>query len=646
MTAATPLSFQHEIETPQPLRAERGNLHLEGWCICVGRSVAPAVRLVNSAQILTTATVVRRPDVVTALKLDVSAVGCGFIITGKLSPGAHFVALEASCDNLTWQAMRQLAIIATPAELQVSIEWPVESPVRESVRVQGWCVHPDFTLTEMWLHYGNRRLRCEYGLPRTDVRGLFPHAPNAAHAGFIAEKNLPAGYGPLRIRAVTSTGESVFAYPPVTVDITRDEENRVPLELQGKFPELDPARRKLPAHPLQGQTGASAHRILFVLYGDFTSNSALHAGSLANALTIQGQECVVAVPHNVETIRYHPGALFHAVSFDECLKNPAIFSGGHSADIVHAWTTRENVRRFCKLFTAHAKSRLVIHLEDHEAHILEANLGQSMTSLLALPSTELDSLVPETLSHPHCSRKFVASAAAITVIVDRLRELVPAGKPTHLIWPAADETSFFQRPIPWAMRSALGWGADHTVLFYHGNVHATNETEVRELYSAVLQLNEAGFPTKLIRTGRDFCDFLGAMKSRMTPHVITLGQVDHQHHLPPLLALADFFIQPGVPDTFNDYRFPSKLPEFFALGRPVILPRTNLGGILRHGEDAWILAKADAAGIVEAVIRLRGDNGLRERLTAGASSVTARYFNWQRSASNLLTFYNSLPSSA
>jgi glycosyltransferase involved in cell wall biosynthesis len=240
----------------------------------------------------------------------------------------------------------------------------------------------------------------------------------------------------------------------------------------------------------------------------------------------------------------------------------------------------------------------------------------------------------------------MASADAITIIVDRLRELVPTGKPTHLIWPAADETSFFQRPIPWAMRSALGWGADHTVLFYHGNVHATNQAEVRELYSAVLQLNEAGFPTKLIRTGRDFCDFLGAMKSRITPHVITLGQVDHQHHLPPLLALADFFIQPGVPDTFNDYRFPSKLPEFFALGRPVILPRTNLGELLRHGEDAWILAKADAPGMVEAVIRLREDNRLRERLTAGASSVAARYFNWRRSASNLLAFYNSLPSSA
>jgi glycosyltransferase involved in cell wall biosynthesis len=112
------------------------------------------------------------------------------------------------------------------------------------------------------------------------------------------------------------------------------------------------------------------------------------------------------------------------------------------------------------------------------------------------------------------------------------------------------------------------------------------------------------------------------------------------------MALADFFVQPGAPDDFNDYRFPSKLPEFFALGRPVILPRTNLGEILRHGEDAWILPNANAASIAEAIRLLRKDSDLRNRLTTGALAVATRYFNWQRSASDLLAFYNTLPSHA
>jgi hypothetical protein len=36
--------------------------------------------------------------------------------------------------------------------------------------------------------------------------------------------------------------------------------------------------------------------ILFVNYGDFTSNSLNHIGAFANRLTLLGLACVVAVP--------------------------------------------------------------------------------------------------------------------------------------------------------------------------------------------------------------------------------------------------------------------------------------------------------------------------------------------------------------
>ena len=51
--------------------------------------------------------------------------------------------------------------------------------------------------------------------------------------------------------------------------------------------------------------------------------------------------------------------------------------------------------------------------------------------------------------------------------------------------------------------------------------------------------------------------------------------------LPDYYALADVLIQPGRADDFNDFRIPSKLPEFFAMGLPVVLPPTNVG---RHDE--------------------------------------------------------------
>ncbi|HEY0863414.1 MAG TPA: glycosyltransferase family 4 protein [Lacunisphaera sp.] len=641
MNATVPVPFRFEIETPRPLQAPGCHLRLQGWCLAPSATTAPRMRLVAGTHILGSTSIIDRPDVVALLGAAATATACGFVLEGRLPPGAWLATLEASAEGRPWQRVCELSVASTAGELKCGIEFPTGPVVKESVRIQGWCAHPELPVAEVWLHYGNRRIRCDYGLPRTDVPGLLPHSPDAARAGFIAPRNIRLGLGPLQLRAVTTTGETFFAATSTFIDVDRDVLHPAPLDLHGELHRLGPARRATET-PAAAPAG-NPRRILFALYGDFTANSALHVASLANRLAALGHECVVAVPHHVETVRYHPDHLFQAVLFADCLKNPGVFAGGRPADIVHAWTTRENVRGFCEAYRAKTPAHLVVHLEDHESRILEASVGRSSAELLALPPAELDALVPAILSHPRHGRSFLESADAVTVIVDRLRELVPAGKPVQLLWPAADETVFFPRPVPRGLRRALDWEESHTVLFYHGNVHATNAAEVRELYAAVLALNGTGTPTSLLRVGRDEVDFLGDLAPAVAPHVVNLGRIEHHHHLAPLLALADFFVQPGAPDAFNDYRFPSKLPEFFALGRPVILPRTNLGELLRHGEDAWILDRADAAGIAGAVRALRADPAMVARLAAGAQAVANARFNWQRTAETLLGFYNSLP---
>jgi glycosyltransferase involved in cell wall biosynthesis len=385
-------------------------------------------------------------------------------------------------------------------------------------------------------------------------------------------------------------------------------------------------------------------RVLFVLYGDFTSNSAIHVAALANAMVILGHDCLVAVPKNPETLSSHRGARFRAVEFDAVPADGRVFSGGNKPEIIHAWTTRENVRQFSERLRDATGAALIVHLEDHELRILELNVGRSCAELLELPESELDRLVPASLSHPRHSRKFLSSADGITLITEKIRELVPSGARVHLFWPAADSAVFFPRPIPVELRAALGFDPGHVVLFYHGNVHAANQREVGELYQAVAQLNREGQATTLLRTGRDFCDFLGPRQEECMRHVLHLGKIEQHHHLAPLLALADFFIQPGEADAFNEYRFPSKLPEFFSIGRPVILPRTNLGRVVRHGEDAYVLEKADAAGIADAIRTLRADPALCERLSTGAVAFSEKHFSWSRAASGLLEFYRQLRS--
>lgn len=630
----SPDRFRFELED-LPLRAAHGRLEVRGWCVELGAGAPPDVRLVIGGLPLAITGRHERADVMASLSAPAACLACGFTLSGAVRPGVHVAHLEAAPDGESWIQLRDFAVIATADRLRFAVEKPPAArPVRQSTRPQGWCVHPDEPLDQLWLHYGNQRIRCQTGLPRTDVPRLVPGSPDAARAGFIAEKNLPVGRGPLRLRAVGRSGRAYFAATRHRIDIATDEDHAEPVDLSGPRPDLGPARR--PAEPAPTTTAPRALHILFVLYGDFTANSAIHVGSLANELHALGHSGTVAVARHKETARYFPDRHFAVVDFDEARHLPT------PPDVIHAWTTREDVRRLCDELIGTTAARLVVHLEDHEGHILETALGRPLRELLALDDATLDRLVPTALSHPRRAASLLARADGVTAILDKLLDLVPTRKPRHVIWPAADARAFYPRPAPREFRRALGWTDDHTAVFYHGNVHDANRAEVRELYRAVGELNRGGLPCTLLRTGRDFCEFLGAERDSLLANVLDLGRIEHHHHLPPLMALADVFVQPGAPDPFNDYRFPSKLPEFFALGRPVILPRTNLGLVTRHRIDAFVLDRADAPAIAAAVGELRRDPALYERLSRGAAEFAAAHFSWMRSAAALAEFYGSL----
>lgn len=378
--------------------------------------------------------------------------------------------------------------------------------------------------------------------------------------------------------------------------------------------------------------------ILFVLYHDFTANSAVQVHNFANQLASFGHGVAVAVPDNRETVVHLGERAYAAVTFPECDGTWAgIFSNGQGPDIVHAWTPRENVRLFCEKLKGLASFALIIHLEDNEELILEANLGSPFEELASSRTITF----PGNLSHPRNYPRFLASAAGVTVIMDRLAKFAPPNVPKHILWPGADRDLFFPRPKDEALLADLGIPRGAIVLCYTGNTHSANFREVRSLYVAVAILNREGIPATMVRAGSDHRPFLGSDETWARRHTVELGYVEHVN-VPPLLSLADFLIQPGAADEFNEYRLPAKLPEFFAMGRPVILPHTNVGRFVRHGEDAWVLPKVDALGIVNALQTLRRHPSLATQLAAGAVAYCDQHFDWEKNAATLDGFYAQL----
>lgn len=376
--------------------------------------------------------------------------------------------------------------------------------------------------------------------------------------------------------------------------------------------------------------------LLFVLYYDFTANSAGHVFSLANELSAR-HDCMVAVPQRKDTISVLGKPRFGVVEFEEAQRSGVTFPNGKGPDVVHAWTPREIVRTFCVYLKGRYQFRQYIHLEDNEWHITARTLEVQEEDLSG-GSDDLDMLVPEFLAHPNRSKEWLAQADGVSVIIDRLAEFVPDHVPHRVVWVSADRDLFYPRPVDYARRRSLGIRDEELVFVYTGNVHATNAAEVRSLYLAVAMLNREGVPARVIRAGRDDYPFLGEDPEWATQHAVSLGYVAHKE-IPGVLAMADVLVQPGRPGEFNDYRLPSKLPEFFAMGKPVLLPATNLGLHTRHLEDAWVAPVMDGVTILEAAKAMHADKALYERLGKGARAFFEKHLNWEVAARELEQLY-------
>ena len=109
--------------------------------------------------------------------------------------------------------------------------------------------------------------------------------------------------------------------------------------------------------------------------------------------------------------------------------------------------------------------------------------------------------------------------------------------------------------------------------------------------------------------------------------------------LPTFLRMADVLVQPGTPDAFDDYRFPSKLPLFLASARPVVLPRTNIGAYLTDGHNCRHLEVNTPEAIAGHVADLLEHPGTAAHIGQNGRAFAREHFSWRNTAQKLLDFY-------
>jgi glycosyltransferase involved in cell wall biosynthesis len=382
-------------------------------------------------------------------------------------------------------------------------------------------------------------------------------------------------------------------------------------------------------------------KTVFVGYNNDTtiSPSVMHIFHLANALADLGIECLYYArlsklsKHDFSHLGRPKFRVFGEEISPERLAAKLKAEGGRAVDwVVHSWTPRLRPMLLSQALSFGLQSPLLVHMEDNEEQIYKDSLthfqGRMLPDLFAN-------------SYPVQCRQFLASADGYTCITESLLDFKPAHVPGIFFWPSCEPEIFdlAASPDPEAKKK-LGIAPENKVIFYPGAAHMSNVDDVLNLYAAVILCCRQGIPLSIVKYGRYPFDVEDLFKQAGLPErLVDLTGSISVKDLPQVLAASDILVQPGAADAFNTYRFPCKLPMFLASGRPVILPRANIGEHLSHGENCLLL---EEGSVEELAIKMRYLLTKPELCAAigGAGREFARKsFSWKASARKLMKFY-------
>lgn len=382
--------------------------------------------------------------------------------------------------------------------------------------------------------------------------------------------------------------------------------------------------------------------ISFVSHGGLISQSTYHIISIAECLLSFGHKCIICIPEELgdrdEGILSTDVPL---ISFRTVREKGLVFPNGKNPDLVHAWTPRENVKIFAQYLSQKYCCPYFVHLEDNEREILNREL-QNITyeKLAELPGKEQEQYIVNKWMriNPADHWKFLKNACGCTVLIDRLKEHVPQGVPVQLFWPSYDRC--FNKDLSHEkskLREKYNIPEDSFVVLYSGAIHEINLEEASRMITVLKILSLRKMPLVFIKTGSN--SFPALLDSGIKEGWIKdLGFIPREV-LCEIYAISDILIQPGNSDPFNDYRFPSKLPEAMIQKLPVILPFTNLGEILKDNEEAVITRDGTMDELKLKIISLFENPEKRRIIAEGAYSFAKNKLSWEKSAKIIELFY-------
>jgi glycosyltransferase involved in cell wall biosynthesis len=380
--------------------------------------------------------------------------------------------------------------------------------------------------------------------------------------------------------------------------------------------------------------------ILFVLYGDLNSNTAIPITLFAKHLHVQGHQCAIAVPQRPDPAKAILNSFLPAFGFDQILeKNCAIFAQGERAHIVHACTPRMVVYEFICEYMNIIPTPIAIYLEDSEDWISHAALEATESSILSFANQEINERLPKHLSHPFDSLYFIGLCDLAILIQKKLAVTAPPFIPQKIV-PWGYDLEEFQNRLEGIDRVREKYDIPTTakVIVYPGGINLQTASSIKDLCEAVIQINQQGMHCILVRTGPGPLTEIYPNDDYPKNIIRDLGVISRSD-IPSLLNIADVFVQPGRINRFEDLRLPSKIPEFLAMGKPLLLPNCHIADMFEDGIDAMILKTGEPQEIAAKCLEIFSDEELSARLGKKARLIALEHFDINKQTNLLVEAY-------
>ncbi|MBF0310437.1 MAG: glycosyltransferase family 4 protein [Magnetococcales bacterium] len=196
-----------------------------------------------------------------------------------------------------------------------------------------------------------------------------------------------------------------------------------------------------------------------------------------------------------------------------------------------------------------------------------------------------------------------------------------------------DLEQFRRSPSREEARLEAQWSSQRPLALYVG--HLYDGRGIEDILVAARQLPEVDFL------------LVGGLADHVTrwQETCRAGGLDNVHlagfqpnsRLPLYYAMADLLLMPYSPKCATaEWMSPLKMFEYMASRRPLIATRLPaIEQVLRHGENAWLVAADDGQDLARGIRHILQDEGLGRRL-ADCAAREVEAFSWDRRVEGLL----------